>query len=81
MRKFIFPVIIVVALLGLFVFCVVLSSHCYVLREKQARQESILLKQSEIIALNTVAIKTLVSAMPNKSKSQTEGGLKMDMLP
>lgn len=81
MRKFIFPVIIVVALLGLFVFCVVLFSHCYVLREKQARQESILLKQSEIIALNTVAIKTLVSAMPNKSKSQTEGGLKMDMMP
>ena len=78
MRKFIFPAIIVAMFIGLFTYCAVLSSHCYVLREKQARQEAILLKQSEIIALNTVAIKT---AMSDKPQHQTKKGLKMDAMP
>ncbi len=81
MRKFIFPAIIVAMFIGLFTYCAMLSSRCYVLREKQARQEAILLKQSEIIALNTVAIKTLVSVMPDKTKTKTEKGLKMDAMP
>ncbi len=81
MRKFIFPAIIVAMFIGLFTYCAVLSSRCYVLREKQARQEAILLKQSEIIALNTVAIKTLVSAMSDKPQHQTEKGFKMDAMP
>ncbi len=81
MRKLIFPAIIVAMFIGLFTYCAMLSSRCYVLREKQARQEAILLKQSEIIALNTVAIKTLVSVMPDKTKTKTEKGLKMDAMP
>ncbi len=81
MRKFIFPAIIVAMFIGLFTYCAMLSSRCYVLREKQARQEAILLKQSEIIALNTVAIKTLVSVMPDKPQPKTEKGLKMDAMP
>lgn len=36
MRKFIFPAIIVAMFIGLFTYCAVLSSRCYVLREKQA---------------------------------------------
>lgn len=81
MRKFIFPAIIIAMFIGLFTYSAVLSSRCYVLREKQARQEAILLKQSEIIALNTVAIKTLVSAMSDKPQHQTEKGFKMDAMP
>ena len=81
MRKFIFPAIIIAMFIGLFTYSAVLSSRCYVLREKQARQEAILLKQSEISALNTVAIKTLVSAMSDKPQHQTEKGFKMDAMP
>jgi len=83
MKKIIFPVIVIIALIVLVVFGKVLAVRCDELREKQARQEAILLKQAEILAVNTAMLQMLVSSFSKKSKPAEAGkeGLKMDAMP
>ncbi len=83
MKKYIFPAIVTAALGASGIYSAVLSNRCDELREKQARQEAILLKQGEILALNTAMLHTLVMSRPPKDKTIHPGkeGLKMDAMP
>lgn len=83
MKKYIFPTIVTAALATSGICSAVLSKCCDELREKQARQEAILLKQGEILALNTAMLHTLVMSRPPKDKTIHPGkeGLKMDAMP
>lgn len=82
MQKYLFHTILAAAFIAIGVCCAVLAGRCNELREKQARQEMILLKQSEILAVNTAMLQAVVSSLPPKLKNSTEKeGLKMDAMP
>ena len=83
MKKYIFPVLATAAFITVGIYGKVLSIRCGELREKQAIQESILLKQSEILAVNTAILQRIVSSFPPKSKTAEPGkeGLQMDAMP
>lgn len=83
MKKYIFPAIVITALATSGIYSAVLSNRCDELREKQARQEAILLKQGEILALNTAMLHAVVMSRPPKDKTIHPGkeGLKMDVMP
>lgn len=84
MRKFIVPVIFALLLLITGIHNLVLSGKCAKLQQELIRQDMLLLKQSKILAVNTVLLKTLVSDRPN-NKTETvkpgKEGLKMDKMP
>lgn len=83
MRRYLFPAAVAAAFVVLGIYSVTLSGRCNELCEKQARQEVILLKQSEILAVNTVVLQTLVSSMPDRTsglKNEKEG-LRMEYMP
>ncbi|MGF0037919.1 hypothetical protein HF882_00195 [Victivallis vadensis] len=83
MRRYLFPAAVAAAFVVLGIYCAALSGRCNELCEKQARQEAILLKQSEILAVNTVVLQTLVSSMPDRTsglKNEKEG-LRMEYMP
>lgn len=83
MKKIIFPVIVIIAFIAIGIFGKILSVRCNELREKQARQEVILLKQAEILAVNTAMLQMLVSSLSRKNKPVEPGkeGLKIDAMP
>lgn len=83
MKKIIFPVIVIIAFIAIGIFGKILSVRCDELREKQARQEVILLKQAEILAVNTAMLQMLVSSLSRKNKPVEPGkeGLKIDAMP
>ncbi|MBP3393447.1 MAG: hypothetical protein J6M38_02920 [Lentisphaeria bacterium] len=83
MRRYLFPAAVAAAFVVLGIYSAALSGRCNELCEKQARQEAILLKQSEILAVNTVVLQTLVSSMPDRTsglKNEKEG-LRMEYMP
>ena len=83
MRRYLFPAAVAAAFVVLGIYSAALSGRCNELCEKQARQEAILLKQSEILAVNTVVLQTLVSSMPDRTsglKNEKEG-LRMEYVP
>lgn len=83
MRRYLFPAAVTAAFVVLGIYSAALSGRCNELCEKQARQEAILLKQSEILAVNTVVLQTLVSSMPDRTsglKNEKEG-LRMEYMP
>ena len=84
MRKFIVPVIFALLLLITGIHNLVLAGKCAKLQQELIRQDMLLLKQSKILAVNTVLLKTLVSDRQSKKpetlKSGKEG-LKMDKMP
>ena len=84
MRKFIVPVIFALLLLITGIHNLVLSGKCAKLQQELIRQDMLLLKQSKILAVNTVLLKALVSDRQSKKpetlKSGKEG-LKMDKMP
>lgn len=82
MKKIILPILIITGFVAAGIYGKILSDRCDELREKQARQEAILLKQSEILAVNTAMLHTLVTSHPIKAKPATgKEGLKMDVMP
>ena len=84
MRKFIVPVIFALLLLITGIHNLVLSGKCAKLQQELIRQDMLLLKQSKILAVNTVLLKTLVSdRQNNKTEAVKPGkeGLKMDKMP
>lgn len=82
MKKYISPVLIAAGFVAVGIYGKVLSDRCDELHEKQARQEAILLKQSEILAVNTAMLRTLVTSQSTKSKPATgKEGLKIDAMP
>ncbi|MDD5599936.1 MAG: hypothetical protein PHV82_18475 [Victivallaceae bacterium] len=83
MKKIIFPVIVIIAFIAIGIYGKILSVRCNELREKQARQEVILLKQAEILAVNTAMLQMLVSSLSRKNKPVEPGkeGLKIDAIP
>ena len=84
MRKFIVPVIFALLLLITGIHNLVLSGKCAKLQQELIRQDMLLLKQSKILAVNTVLLKTLVSdRQNNKTETVNPGkeGLKMDKMP
>ena len=83
MRRYLFPAAVAAAFVVLGIYSAALSGRCNELCEIQARQEAILLKQSEILAVNTVVLQTLVSSMPDRTsglKNEKEG-LRMEYMP
>ena len=83
MRRYLFPAAVAAAFVVLGIYSAALSGRCNELCEKQARQEAILLKQSEILAVNTVVLQTLDSSMPDRTsglKNEKEG-LRMEYMP
>ena len=83
MRRYLFPAAVAAAFVVLGIYSAALSGRCTELCAKQARQEAILLKQSEILAVNTVVLQTLVSSMPDRTsglKNEKEG-LRMEYMP
>ena len=84
MRKFIVPVIFALLLLITGIHNLVLSGKCAKLQQELIRQDMLLIKQSKILAVNTVLLKTLVSdRQNNKTETVKPGkeGLKMDKMP
>ena len=84
MRKFIVPVIFALLLLITGIHNLVLSGKCAKLQQELVRQDMLLLKQSKILAVNTVLLKTLVSDRQNNKKELPKSGkegLKMDKMP
>lgn len=82
MKKYILPTLVIAGFVTAGIYGKVLSDRCDELREKQARQEAILLKQSEILAINTAMLHTLVTTHSIKPKPATgKEGLKMDVMP
>lgn len=83
MKKYIFPTLIITGFVAAGIYGKVLSDRCDELREKQAKQEMILLKQSEILAVNTAMLHTLVTSLSPKHKTTVTGkeGLQMDAMP
>ncbi len=82
MKKYLFPTLIVTGFVAAGIYGKILSDRCDELREKQAKQEMILLKQSEILAVNTAMLKAMVSSQSLKGKPATrKEGLKMDVMP
>lgn len=84
MRRYLFPAAVAAAFVVLGIYSAALSGRCNELCEKQARQEAILLKQSEILAVNTVVLQTLVSSMPADRTSGLKNekeGLRMEYMP
>jgi hypothetical protein len=74
---------VIIAFIAIGIFGKILSDRCDELREKQARQEVILLKQAEILAVNTAMLQMLVSSLSRKNKPVEPGkeGLKIDAMP
>ena len=83
MRRYLFPAAVAAAFVVLGIYSAALSGRCNELCEKQARQEAILLKQSEILAVNTVVLQTLVSSMPDRTSGlkKEKEGLRMEYMP
>ncbi len=83
MKKIILPILIITGFIAAGFYGKILSARCDELREKQAKQEMILLKQSEILAVNTAMLHTLVKSLSPKHKTSVTGkeGLKMDAMP
>ncbi len=83
MKKYIFPVLIAAGFVVIGIYGKVLSARCDELREKQARQEVILLKQSEILAVNTVSLHILAASQPPEKTKHPTGkeGLMLDVMP
>lgn len=83
MRRYLFPAAVAAAFVVLGIYSAALSGRCNELCEKQARQEAILLKQSEILAVNTVVLQTLVSSMPDRTSGlkNEKDGLRMEYMP
>ena len=83
MKKIILPILIITGFAAVGIYGKVLSDRCDELREKQAKQEMALLKQSEILAINTAMLHTLVTSLSPEHKTTVTGkeGLKMDTMP
>ena len=82
MKKYIFPVLIAAGFILCVLYGKILANRCDELREKQARQEVILLKQSEILAVNTVSLHILAASQPPEKTKHPTGkeGLRMDIM-
>ena len=74
MRKFIVPVIFALLLLITGIHNLVLSDKCTKLQQELIRQDMLLLKQSKILAVNTVLLKTLVSDRQSKKPETLKSG-------
>ena len=81
MKRVIFAILII-GFIALALFGKLIYDHCSELREKQARQEAILLKQSEILAVNTAMLRAMMSPYSSNKKQPTrKEGLKMEAMP
>lgn len=82
MAKYIIYSLIAACFIVTGVFGKMLSDRCDELREKQARQEAILLKQCEILAVNTAMLRAVMSShSPIKKPATRKEGLKMEVMP
>ncbi|MFA6714555.1 MAG: hypothetical protein WC082_10275 [Victivallales bacterium] len=82
MKKFICCIIVIIAFIAIGVFGKIIFGRCNELRDKQARQEVILLKQAEILAVNTAMLQMIVSSLPhNKPVVPGKEGFKIDAMP
>lgn len=83
MKKIVLPALLVLAFCAAGISGKILFDRCGELREKQARQEAILLKQSEILAVNTAMLQVVAASLPLKNNHAPTGkaGLKMEAMP
>lgn len=83
MKKYIFPALVTAGFIICGIYAKILANRCDELREKQARQESILLKQSEILAVNTAMLHILAASQANKKTKRSTGkeGFRLNAMP
>lgn len=80
--KYMIYAISIIGFIALALFGKLIYDHCSELREKQARQEAVLLKQSEILAVNTAMLRALMSPhSPNEKQATRKEGLQMEVMP
>lgn len=81
MKRYLFPVVSVVLLLVLIVHGCILEYKCARLRQELTRQEMTLLKQTEILAVNTAILKGVFAAEKNRKPEPEKEMFKMDAMP
>ena len=81
MKRYLFPVVFAGLLLGLIVHGCILEYRCAGLRQELIRQEMTLLKQTEILALNTAILKGVFAAEKNRRPEPAKEVFKIDHMP
>ena len=81
MKRYIFPGIFAILLFGVIVHGCILEYKCAGLRQELIRQEMTLLKQTEILAVNTAILKGVFAVEKTRNPEPEKEVFKIDHMP
>ena len=81
MKRYVFPGIFAVLLLGTAIHGFMLERKCAKLRQELIRQEMTLLKQTEILAVNTAILKGVFAVEKTRNSEPEKEVFKIDHMP